>query len=160
MEELIKSIHKKWLNTKRYAANRYRRSLPELARQLDECAMFSGNESLTELAELMFTPQAREFMLANRFPNLSIFRKFKPYHTEQFNIYIDSGQLTLDDPGRCILIGNTEADIICRKTQKNDIIIMHGASANVYGYDFAVLNIEKDRKSKADVYTQDNALLV
>lgn len=160
MEELVKSIHRKWLDTKRYAANKCRRSFPEVARQLDECAMFSGEESLTQLAELIYTPQGREFMLANHFPTLSTFRKFKPLNPEQFKVYIDSGKITLHDPGKCFLIGNTEAEIICRETQKNDIVLMHGARANVYGYDYAVLNVEKDRKSKADVYTQGNALLV
>lgn len=91
MEDLIRSTYKKWLTAKTYAANRCRHSMPEVARKLDECRMFTGEETLPELCGLLFTPQGKEFMLANKFPNLVTFRKFIPYHPEQYKIYIDCG---------------------------------------------------------------------
>lgn len=157
MHNLVSSIHKKWLDTKRYAANKCRRSFPDMARQLDECSMFTGEESLPELVDLIFTPQGREFMLANNFPSLVNFRKFKPYQPEQYKVYIDCGTIKLNEPERCILIGNTIAEIHCTRTRTTNIVLMHGAKALVYGYNYAVIKVEKDRKSKCDIYTIDHA---
>lgn len=160
MEDLIKSTYKKWIEAKKYAARRCRHTFPNVAKQLDECTMFTGNETLPELVEKIFSPQGREFMLANLFPTLTIFRKFKKYNPEQYKVYIDCGLIQIDNPGSCMLVGNTEANIRCTETVKNNIILMHGAKADVFGYNYAVIHVEKDHKSKCDIYTFNNARVV
>ena len=157
MENLIKSTHKKWHEAKNYAANRCRRTLPDVARKLDLCEMFTGEETLPQLVELIFSPQGREFMLANQFPNIATFRKFKPYEPEKFGVYIDAGAITINEPGKVFLIGKTNAEIYCRKTRANEIILMHGASAKVYASGYSVVHIESDRKSGAEINLYDNA---
>lgn len=157
MENLIKSTHKKWHEVKSHAANRCRRALPEVARKLDLCEIFTGEETLPQLVELIFSPQGREFMLANQFPNIATFRKFKPYEPEKLGVYIDAGSITINEPGKIFLIGKTTAEIYCRKTTANEIILMHGASAKVYASGYSVVHVESDRKSDAGVYFYNNA---
>lgn len=157
MQTLVRSIQKKWLSVKTYAANRCRHIMPDVAKKLDECKMFTGEETLPELADLLFSPQGKEFMLANKFPNLATFRKFLPYHPEQYKIYIDCGCIKLEDPGRCLLVGNTQANIICKATQMNNIILMYGARTEIKCYEYALIKIEKDTKSRFDVFTYDKA---
>lgn len=160
MDKLIHTTHEKWLQAKNYAAKRCRRSQPDVAVQLDNCAMFTGEENLQELTALMFTPQGREFMLANRFPTLTHFRKFKQYNPEQYGVYIDAGSITINEPGNVYLIGNTTAEIYCRKTQSHNIILMHGATAKVYASGYAVVKIETDRKSTAETFAAQSAKIL
>lgn len=160
MDKLIKSTHIKWREVKNYAAKRCRRALPELARQLDNCQMFTGEENLSELVQLMFTPQGREFMLANQFPTLTIFRKFKPYNPEQLGVYIDSGNITLTDPGNIFIVGKTTAEIYCRKTQSNNIIMMHGAKAKINASGYSVVRIESDNKSTYEITASSTAKIL
>lgn len=148
MDTLIKSTQEKWLEAKKKASTRIRKTKPELADKIDRCDMFTGEESIEELARLMFTPQGREFMLANSFPTLTQFRKFKKYNPEHFNVYIDSGNITLNEPGDIYLIGNTTAEVYCRKTASHHIILMHGASATIYAGGYSVINPETDNKSE------------
>lgn len=124
---------------------------PELAQQLDNCTMFSGEETLPELVGIMFEPQGREFILANSFPTLSLFRKFKPFNPEKYGVYIDSGNLTLNDPGKVFLIGNVNAEIYCRRTKTNNIILLHGAKAKVFASRYAIVKAENDRKSEIQI---------
>lgn len=160
MEDLIKSTFKKWIEAKRYAANRCRHTMPELASKLDECQMFTGEEDLRSLIDLMFEPRGREFMLANSFPTLATLRLFKKYQPEQYNVFIDSGQIEISNPERCFLIGKTRAVVKCNELLANNIILMHGAEADVFASGFAVVHIEKDRKSNCNVSTNDNARIL
>lgn len=160
MHNLVKSTYEKWLVQKRYAANRCRRDFPQVAEQLDSCQMFKGSESMEELAALVFSPQGREFMLANGFPSLKAFRNFKPYHPEKQNIFIDAGEIAVDEPGACLLIGNTTATIKCAQTQGNTIILMHGAKAEVYASGYSVVRIEKDRTSQVKDYATEYAKIL
>lgn len=151
MEELIKATHKKWREAKKYAANRCKHALPDIAAQLINCEMFTGEETLAELVDLIFMPQGREFMLANQFPTIHTFRKFKPYKPERYGVYIDSGNITINDPGKVFLVGNTHAEIFCRQTIANNIVMMHGAEAEIYAGGYSVVKVESDRKSNAKI---------
>lgn len=151
MDNLITSTHKQWQEAKKYAAKACRATSPDMARQLDNCTIFTGDETLSELAALIFTPQGWEFMLANRFPSLNLFRKYKRFQPEQYGVYIDAGEISLKEPGKAFLIGNTKATIHCTETRLTDIILMHGAEATVIARGYAVIHIEHDRKSTATV---------
>lgn len=160
MQELVNSTQKDWLEAKHRAAERCRRKYPEVAQRLEECQMFKGDESLKELSELIFSPQGREFMLANDFPGIETLRKFKPYHPERFGIYIDSGKMEITDPGRCLVAGDTQIRIICRETKANNIILMHGAKADVEASGYSVVRIEKDRTARSKTKIQDHARIL
>lgn len=157
MEQLIKSTYKRWQEAKKYASRRCRKTLPELARQLDNCTMFTGEETLPELISLIFEPQGREFILANHFPSLNLFRKFKQFNPEQYGVFIDSGNITLNDPGKIYLVGQVNADIYCRQTQANNIILMHGAKAKIYASGYSVIKAENDRKSEIQITASPTA---
>lgn len=151
MQQLIKSTFEKWQSVKKYAAERCRHAnMLDVAQQLDNCRMLTGEETLPELIEKMFEPQGYEFMLANSFPSLSNFRKFKKYNPEQYGVYIDCGDIELTDPGNVFLIGHTFANIQCLRTQRNKIIMMHGASLNLIAAGYSVTHIEADRKSRVN----------
>lgn len=130
------------------------------AHQLGACDKFSGNETLEQLVQLMFTPQGIEFCLANNFPDLATFRRFKRYHPERLGVYIDCGQITLQEPQAAFLIGNTTATVKCQQTARKRLYLMHGAHANVNASGFTVVRVEKDPSSQVTVQAKDNAKIL
>lgn len=157
MDNLINSTHNAWQRAKKQASDRCRVLMPEMAERLDNCAMFTGTENLSELVDLMFSPQGREFMLANQFPGLDIFREYKPLSPESLGVYIDCGKITLTDPGKVFLIGDTTAEIFCRQTANNTVILMHGAKAQIYASGYSVTRVEKDRDSSFKATSSNRA---
>lgn len=155
MKDLIKRTQKEWLKAKKDIADRFRPLCPDIANQLDQCTLFTGNETLEELVKLMFSPQGREFMLSNHFPNMEILRKFKNHKLEDLKVYIDSGKVYLENPGECFAIGNTDIEIKCDKTQKNNIILMNGAKATIFGFNYSVINVETDNLSNYEIFPHD-----
>lgn len=134
--------------------------MPEMAERLDHCTMFTGAETLPELVALMFSPQGREFMLANQFPNLETLRQYKALNPESLGVYIDCGKITLTDPGKVFLIGDTTAEIFCRQTANNTVILMHGAKANIYASGYSVTHVEKDRDSSFTATKSNRAVIL
>ena len=87
MERLIKSVHADWLKAKSRAQQRCERAgHHEMAAKLAACEMFTGTETLPELIEKMFAPQGVEFMTTFGFPDIATFRRFIPYHPEQYGV--------------------------------------------------------------------------
>lgn len=134
--------------------------MPDMAARLDNCSMFTGHENLPELVALMFSPQGREFMLANQFPDLETLRRYKPLSPESLGVYIDCGKITLTDPGKVFLIGDTTAEIFCRQTANNTVILMHGATADIYASGYSVTHVEKDRNSSFTATKSNRAVIL
>lgn len=154
----IKEAQKKWSAAKDAAQTSCERShMYEMARKLSLCKMFTGDESLQEMINLMFSPQGAEFLTTYRFPDIATFRQFKKYHPEQYGVYIDAGKISLSEPRRAFLVGNTTAEIKCSQTAANRLILMCGASARVEASGYSIVKIEKDDVSKVDVIKSDFA---
>ena len=65
----IKDAQKKWKVAKDAAQAKYEKSYQyEMARKLEACKMFTGEESMEEMINLMFSPQGAEFLTENNFP--------------------------------------------------------------------------------------------
>lgn len=142
MEELIQQIYKQ-------------------ARLLGACELFTGKErTLEDIVHLFVTPQGIEFCINNHFPNMETFRLFKPYKIERFGIYIDAGTITLHNPQRAILIGNTVATINNDTLDAHEVILLHGAKAVVNASGWAVCKAIVAEDCYIDSNVTDNAIIL
>lgn len=141
MEQLVKEIRAK-------------------AAALGACRLFRGDEDLSELVELMFSPQGVEFMIKTGYPDLQTLRKFKPYHPEQFGVYIDGGSRAFYDTERVFLIGNTSAEIKCDRPQLTHVCGLFGAEAHITASGFSVVRVETDNSCRVETDTNGNAVIL
>ena len=154
----IKDAQKKWKVAKDAAQEQCEKSHNyEMARKLGACQMFTGNESMEEMINLMFSPQGAELLTTYNFPDISTFRKFKKYHLERFGVYIDCGEIAISDDKNVFLVGNTTARLKYAQTQGNRLILMCGAMAHIEASGYCVLKIEKDNKSNVEVNISGHA---
>lgn len=154
----IKEAQKKWKVAKDAAQAKYEKAYQyEMARKLEACKMFTGEESMEEMINLMFSPQGAEFLTENNFPDIATFRRFKKYHPEQFGVYIDAGEISLSEAKNIFLVGNTTARLKYAQTQGNRLILMCGATARIEASGYCVLKIEKDDKSNVEVNVSGHA---
>lgn len=161
MKELVRHIQEEWKAAKQAAQEHCMRTgNQDMARKLEDCDMFKGNETLDELVELIFSPRGIEFLTKFGFPDLETFRKFKQYHPERFGVYIDSGKITLTEARRAFLIGDTVATVKYRESAGNRLHLMHGASASVLACGYSVVRVEKDMKSEVSFIKQDHARIL
>lgn len=161
MKELVRHIQNEWKAAKQAAQEHCMRTgNQDMARKLEDCDMFKGNETLDELVELIFSPRGIEFLTKFGFPDLETFRKFKQYHPERFGVYIDSGKITLTEARRAFLIGDTVATVKYRESAGNRLHLMHGASASVLACGYSVVRVEKDMKSEVSFIKQDHARIL
>ena len=123
------------------------------------CDTFEGR-TLDKLIEQLFTPQGLEFVMKNAYPDLDTFRKFKKYDTEKLGVYIDCGDITLTDPERVFLIGDTRATLNFTQTRAYKVRLMFGAKATVNASGYSVVSVGKDRMSRVEVNTSDSALIL
>lgn len=132
------------------------------AKHLNACDKFSGTEStLDEIVELFKSPQGVEFCLKNYFPNTQTLRLFKQYDTAKYDIYIDAGNITLNNPRKAIIIGHTTATINCSGTdERHEIVAMRGAKVIINARDWAVVFCNGDKGCSWIKNTWNNAIIV
>lgn len=161
MDKLVNNTYKQWLKAKSKSAEEYRKKgYDKIAAALDDCKMFSGTETITELAQKLSDPRAIEFITRNAFPAIKVWRKYKERDAAQFGVYIDAGGVTLNDPGVVYLVGDTTAEIYCRKTLNNNIILLHGATAKVFASGYSVSRVHTDGKSSAHIIKDLSAVVL
>lgn len=156
----IEYAQRMWLEAKAEAARRQEGYGDfGLAAKLNACQMFKGDESVEDLAALMFTQQGIEFMtrLSGGFPDLAVFRKFRRFSPERLGIYIDAGQVALKDEKRAFLVGKTTARMTYTATQGNRLVMMHGAKATVEASGWAVVKVDTDGTCRLEVRKSDHA---
>lgn len=131
------------------------------AKLLGACPLFKGTEkTVADIVRLFQTPKGIEFCMNNHFPNMATFRLFKPHGVERYGIYIDAGAITLKNPSRAILIGRTAATVFCDKTERHDIILLHGAKAIVQASKWAVARVQSEQGCCVIKHTSDNAIII
>lgn len=161
MERLIKSVHADWLKAKSRAQQRCERAgHHEMAAKLAACDMFTGSETLPELIDKMFAPQGVEFMTTFGFPDMNTFRRFIPYHPEQYGVFIDAREIALTDVSRVYLIGNTSARLNYATTQGNKVVAMHGAHADITAAGYSVVKVERDKFSTVNTSSTEHAIIM
>lgn len=114
------------------------------AKALNACPRFTGQErTLEDIVRLLTSPQGIEFCIANRFPNMNTFRLFKPFNPERLGVYIDAGEITLQNPAKAVLVGHTVAMVRCDKLSPcHEIYLLHGAKATVNCTGWAVAKVQ------------------
>lgn len=143
----------------------YKATLEEMYRQAkkkgacDKFPVFNGTENLSELCELMFSPQGREFCLKHRFPDINTMRTLKKYNLTDYNIYVDAGDITIYDDN-CYLIGNTKATIRLGVLGLYRCCLMHGAKAHIDASGYSIINVTADKKSSFTISIKDNAIIL
>jgi hypothetical protein len=140
MKEIIKAIHGQWMLAKDEFQARYEAAhMMDYEQRTSAFKRFNGTEDFKELAALFTSTQGLLFCTENNFPNLATFRLFRSIHPEQYGIYIDAGEITLNNPENAILIGRTNATILCDDNTRHYVVTMHGASAIVIASKWAVV---------------------
>lgn len=154
----IKDAQGQWLEAKAKAARLQEgKGNFDLAAKLNACQMFKGDESIEDLAALMFSPQGVEFLTRYKFPDLAVFRKFKRFSPEKLGVYIDAGRITLKNPEKAFLVGKTVAVLQYDELKAKRLVMMHGAKATVEASGWAVVRIDTDGTCNVDVKKADHA---
>lgn len=161
-DPIIKSIYAQWLAVKGEAQRQCeQRALHNLAEAYRNCKMFKGTECVEELASLYKSNQGLEFCMRYHFPTLTTLRLFKKDRPERFGIYIDAGNITIDEPkSRVLLIGRTTATINCSETRNYNVICLHGGKAIVNASKWAVVRIEAETNCTIIRNISDNAVVL
>ena len=162
IKDIIRKIHGQWQQAKSGLAERCSADgRKEMADKLAACNMFVGNESLADIVRLFTSPQGLEFCISAKFPSLSTFRLFKQFGIERFGIYIDAGDITLENPDRAVLIGHTTAHITySENTPLHRLALLRGASAVVNASGWAVVGVTSERGCKLIKNITGNAVVL
>lgn len=159
MEDLT-PIRTEWRKAKARAEAKCRRlGREDVAQKLRVCTMFHGDETLEELADLVFSPQGLEFISHFDFPTLSIFRQFKKYDIQKLGIYIDAGNITVEEQQRVLLVGKTKAHLKYHTTRANVVCALHGAEATITASGYSIVKVEIDKHSKSCAILNDHAFV-
>jgi hypothetical protein len=161
MDDIIKKAHEEWKAAKdKYQARCEAAHLTQVADKLAACRMFKGTENLQEVCALLGTSQGVEFCVANSFPSLETFRLFKPKHPEQYGVYIDAGDISVENPGTIILVGNTNATVRFNTIERHKVVTIHGAKATVVAEQWAVVRVIAAPGTAIEQITKDHAIIL
>lgn len=128
---------------------------------LGACGSFTEAMSIRQIVDMLFTPQGVEFCIKRGFPTLEMFRRLGTVEDARtLGVYIDCGDITLEDPQRAFLVGNTRARITYTATQRNGLYLMHGASAEVQASGYSVTHIEHDNSSRVQTEKSGDAVIL
>ena len=112
-----------------------------IALEMGACELIHEADSIGSLVSLMVTPQGREFCKKHEFPCLEIFCQHKD-ELKAMNVFVDAGDITIDDIDNVVVVGETSALIRCKKTDKPyHAMVMHGAKAKVIAYGYSICQV-------------------
>ena len=127
-----------------------------LARRLRACDVFTGAEVIAKLHSV----EGLEFLLLSGFPTLELFREYKDALPEGCGVYVDAGEINLHDALDAILVGDTQVKATYEQTECHNLTAVHGASASVDAYEWAVVRPRYDEASLVEVRRHDNAIIL
>ena len=161
IKELVSKVHAQWCAAIEEVSRECdSRSLPNLAAKYRACDMFKGTEDVKALADLFTSPQGAEFCIAHRFPNLAVFRLFKAFSPERYNVYIDAGKIALRNPKKAVLVGRTSAVVDCDTLERHGVWLMHGAKAVINASGWAVVRVESSAGCQVIKNVTGNAVIL
>lgn len=144
---MMKTIKKIW---------KQRNALSECGREL-----FTGDESIEQLAGIFASAKGREFCLQNGFPGMKIWRELVSEHDlAKLGVYVDSGNIELTNERFVAIIGDTRATLRYDKLERHQVMILHGAHADVIATDWAMVAVEKDANSSYTPTQRDRARIL
>ncbi len=161
IKDIIIQIHGQWLIVKGRAVSECERAgLHDVAEKYRACGMFRGTEDLQGLVGLLTSPQGMELCMRYRFPKPESFRQFKPFHPERYGVYIDAGEITLENPEKAVLVGRTSATVNCDVLARHDVFLLHGAKAVVNASGWAVVSVNEMKGCQLIRNVSGNALIL
>lgn len=113
----------------------------DIANRLGACSLLKGSENKEELMRLMLTPQGTEFCTKCHFPSLEQLQEFKGKTAESLGIYIDT-DTELTNPVKVFLFGNTKALLHFDTIGRYNVVLMHGAKAEIHASNYAVVFVK------------------
>ena len=161
-QEAIKYLHKLWREAKAECALRAKvEGDDKLAEALEECHVFTGEEeTMGEVIAKLHSVRGVEFMLLSGFPSADLFRQYIEVATEATGVYIDAGEIEINDTTRILLVGGTRASIECNRSECYKVTALHGAQADVVAGGYAVIRPRHDEASSIGVRTSGNAIVL
>lgn len=136
------------------------RQIYQQAKQLGCCALFKGTEDIEGVVKLFLSPQGQEFCMKYHFPNIATLRLFKHYGVEKYGIFIDAGQIVLENPSRAVLVGRTSATVNCDTNERHEVTLFHGARAIVNAGKWAVVFVKAEPGCLCIKSQNENALIL
>lgn len=124
------------------------------AKKFKSCELFTGNENYSNITELMFTPQGIEFCTKYNVPTIEVFRQHKiiTSELERKGLFINAGEIELKNVQNIWLVGETTAKIIIDNTKVGyQIVLMHGAKAEIFADNYAVVFVYGNGEVKKHV---------
>ena len=129
------------------------------ANKLGACEKSGLVSDWKSLAWLFFTPQGEEFCIEHNFPSLEMFNALECDLTE-YGVYVDAGNIWLDNPRNAAIIGDTRATIDIRGNAcVHKIMLMHGAKAVIHASNYAVVRLI-DEEMKAEVDKDETSIIL
>lgn len=126
------------------------------AKKFKACKFLKGDESFDQLISLLFTPKGWEFCEANNFPSIDIFRSV---FLDDYNIFVDKGDITIEQEEKVALIGSTRAAMRFSGIGEYHVYLMHGASAKITADNYAVV-IVHTKDCKVEKIKKNNGIIV
>lgn len=130
----------------------------EMANRLGACRLLHGTESKEDLMRLLLTPQGTEFCTKHNFPSLEQLQQFKGDTAERMGIFIDTNT-ELTNPVKVFLAGRTRAVLHFDAIGRYNVILMHGAAAEIHASNYAVVFV-KNAGGKVKVVKDSTALVL
>lgn len=130
----------------------------EIANRLGACRLLHGTESKEDLMRLLLTPQGTEFCTKNNFPSMAQLQQFKGATAEKLGIFIDT-DTKLTNPAKVFLAGRTGAVLHFDAIGRYNVILMHGAKAEIHASNYAVVFV-KNAGGEVEVVKDNTALVL
>ncbi len=123
MDSIIKRIHAQ------------RNAISDCGRDI-----FTGTETIDELAVLFRSPKGQEFCEKYSFPDLKTWQALaSEYDLSRFGIYVDAGCIPLTNEPHVVLIGATAGTLHYDELKRHTVMAMHGATAKVNASGYALV---------------------
>lgn len=130
----------------------------EIANRLGACRLLHGTESEEDLMRLLLTPQGTEFCTKNNFPSMDQLQEFKGETAENLGIFIDT-DTELANPAKVFLAGSTKAVLHFDTIGRYNVILMHGANAEIHASNYAVVFV-KNAGGEVKIDKDNTALIL
>lgn len=161
-KKVIARLYNEWREAKNRAERKARiEGDMLLARRLRACMVFTGEEStLAEVIAKLLTVEGLEFLLLTGFPTLGTFREYKNALPDGCGVYVDAGDIEINDALDVLLVGDTHATLVYEKTKCHKVTAVFGAKAKASALEFSVVRARRDEDSSIEVERHDNAIVL
>lgn len=129
--------------------------------KLGACKALQQCCTVTDLCNLLKTPQGQEFATAHNFPSLNLLRGVSQFELIVNNVFLNAGAIVINNPKNIVIIGNTTAVInVTEPTTLHNITALQGAKAIINAQNFAVVAVSNSSDCSITNNATNNALIL